>query len=72
MISHHLQTGLLVLKAKDLPASRCSQVTEKVEHREEEMGKEHLLCQSKIIIDQGAQAYKKTLQTNNKPTHRLN
>lgn len=33
-----LQTHLVVLKAKELPASRCNQVREKVEHHKEEKG----------------------------------
>lgn len=70
VISHDLQTGFLVLKAKELPASRCSQVREKkkikMEHHKEEMGKGHMFCQSKIIIDQGTQAYKKNPNQNKK------
>ena len=68
MISHDLQTGLLVLNAKDLPASRCSQVREKVEHHKEEMCKEHVFCQSKIITDQGTSLQKTNKQPNPPPT----
>lgn len=69
VISHDLQTSLLVLKAKDLPASGCSQVRERVEHHKEEMCKGHLFCPSKII-DQGTQAYKKKNPKHNKHTKR--
>lgn len=69
VISHDLQTSLLVLKAKDLPASGCSQVRERVEHHKEEMCKGHLFCPSKII-DQGMQAYKKNQPKHNKHTKR--
>lgn len=58
-VKSDLQTSLVILKAKELPASRCNQVREKAEQRKEEKGKEHLFCQSKITIHQGTQVYKK-------------
>lgn len=54
-----MQTHLVVLKAKELPASRCNQVREKVEHHKEEKGKERLFCQSKITIHQGTQVHRR-------------
>lgn len=46
-------------KAKSKYLYDICQVREKSGTPQEETGEEHLFCQSKIIIDQGTQAYQK-------------